>query len=212
MKSIIAQELQRIGASSPVAFEVTFADGETYRNRAGPPAFSLRFRNRAAEMGIAAFGHIGMCDAYFDGDLDVEGDLRRGVSRGDGQRLRFARMCWSSSAIAGTSFATRTRVTRTRQGECASALRIGAPILSTLARRPADDVHVRLLAGGNGEPRGSAGQQDRARLPQAPLAQGETVVDIGCGFGGFMFHVAPRYGVHITGTNTTTEQVAAVAR
>jgi cyclopropane-fatty-acyl-phospholipid synthase len=43
------------------------------------------------------------------------------------------------------------------------------------------------------------------------LRAGETVVDIGCGFGGFMFHAAPRHGVHVTGTNTTPEQVAAVA-
>ena len=75
MKSIIAQELQELGASSPVVFEVTFADGETYRNHPGIPAFSMRFRSHAAEWGIAAFGHIGMCDAYFNGDLDIEGDL-----------------------------------------------------------------------------------------------------------------------------------------
>ena len=43
------------------------------------------------------------------------------------------------------------------------------------------------------------------------LREGETVIDIGCGFGGFMFHAAPRYGVKVTGTNTTTEQVAAVS-
>ena len=42
------------------------------------------------------------------------------------------------------------------------------------------------------------------------LKEGESVIDIGCGFGGFMFHVAPRYGVNITGTNTTTEQVDSV--
>jgi cyclopropane-fatty-acyl-phospholipid synthase len=39
------------------------------------------------------------------------------------------------------------------------------------------------------------------------LAPGETVVDIGCGFGGFMFHAARRYGVRAIGVNTTTEQV-----
>lgn len=31
-------------------------------------------------------------------------------------------------------------------------------------------------------------------------------------FAGFMFHVASRLGVRITGTNTTTEQVVAVSR
>jgi cyclopropane-fatty-acyl-phospholipid synthase len=82
MKSIVAQGLKRIGASSPVAFKVTFADGEIYRNRDGPPAFTMHFKSRAAEWGIAAFGHIGMCDAYFDGDLDVEGDLRAVIRTG----------------------------------------------------------------------------------------------------------------------------------
>jgi cyclopropane-fatty-acyl-phospholipid synthase len=39
------------------------------------------------------------------------------------------------------------------------------------------------------------------------LAPGESVVDVGCGFGGFMFHAAARHGVSVTGVNTTTEQV-----
>jgi cyclopropane-fatty-acyl-phospholipid synthase len=33
------------------------------------------------------------------------------------------------------------------------------------------------------------------------------VVDIGCGFGGFMYYAAERYGVSVVGINTTTEQV-----
>jgi cyclopropane-fatty-acyl-phospholipid synthase len=82
MKSIIAQELERIGALAPEPFEVTFADGETFRSRPGTPAFSLRFNSRAVEWGIAAFGHIGMCEAYFDGDLDIDGDLRAALRAG----------------------------------------------------------------------------------------------------------------------------------
>jgi cyclopropane-fatty-acyl-phospholipid synthase len=39
------------------------------------------------------------------------------------------------------------------------------------------------------------------------LRPGESVVDIGSGFGGFMFHAAQHYGVRVTGVNTTTEQV-----
>src|SRR5437773_12360082 len=42
------------------------------------------------------------------------------------------------------------------------------------------------------------------------LRPGESVVDIGCGFGGFMFHAANRHGVSVTGVNTTPEQVDAV--
>ncbi|HEX5612646.1 MAG TPA: cyclopropane-fatty-acyl-phospholipid synthase family protein, partial [Burkholderiales bacterium] len=39
------------------------------------------------------------------------------------------------------------------------------------------------------------------------LAPGDSVVDIGSGFGGFMFYAAERYGVSVTGVNNTTEQV-----
>jgi cyclopropane-fatty-acyl-phospholipid synthase len=39
------------------------------------------------------------------------------------------------------------------------------------------------------------------------LRPGESVVDIGCGFGGFMFHAAERHAARVCGVNTTTEQV-----
>ena len=42
------------------------------------------------------------------------------------------------------------------------------------------------------------------------LAPGETVVDIGSGFGGFMFHAQQKFGVKVTGINTTTSQVEMV--
>ncbi len=42
------------------------------------------------------------------------------------------------------------------------------------------------------------------------IAPGDDVVDIGCGFGGFMFHAEQFHGAKVTGTNTTTEQVEMV--
>jgi cyclopropane-fatty-acyl-phospholipid synthase len=42
------------------------------------------------------------------------------------------------------------------------------------------------------------------------LKPGDDVVDIGTGFGGFMFHAEQFHGAKVTGTNTTTEQVEMV--
>src|SRR5204863_9853090 len=42
------------------------------------------------------------------------------------------------------------------------------------------------------------------------LRPGESVVDIGSGFGGFMFHAHEKFGVRVTGVNTTTAQVEMV--
>ena len=39
------------------------------------------------------------------------------------------------------------------------------------------------------------------------LKPGESVVDIGCGFGGFMLYAVQRHGVHGAAVNTTNEQV-----
>ena len=44
------------------------------------------------------------------------------------------------------------------------------------------------------------------------LAPDEEVVDIGSGFGGFMFHAHEHFGVKVTGINTTTSQVEMVRR
>jgi cyclopropane-fatty-acyl-phospholipid synthase len=45
---------------------------------------------------------------------------------------------------------------------------------------------------------------------KALLKPGEEVLDLGSGFGGFMFHAHQRFGVRVTGINNTTSQVQMV--
>src|SRR5262245_42131275 len=82
MKSIVAQEIGKMGAAAPFAFEVKFADGSTYRNRDEQPRFSIHFRTRAAEWSTAASGHVGMIEKYIDGSIDVQGDLHAAFEAG----------------------------------------------------------------------------------------------------------------------------------
>ena len=209
MKSIIAQELERIGALSPEAFEVTFADGETYQSRPQKPTFSLRFHNRAVEWGIAAFGHIGMCDAYFDGDLDIEGDLRAafraGMSSGYGMPnvLVEGRNHWHELRYSNASHAQAKANARAHYG-------LGTEFYRLWLDDPLMMYTCAYWRDGTTSLEQAQVNKIEHVCRKIGLREGETVIDIGCGFGGFMFHAAPRYGVKITGTNTTTEQVAAV--
>ena len=207
--SIIAQELQRIGASSPVAFEVTFANGETYRNRAETPEFSLRFHDRSAEWGIAAFGHIGMCDAYFSGGIDIDGDLgaafRAGMASGydASNTLVDERNRWHEFRHSNSSHERAKENARAHYGLGTAFYRhwLDDPLMMyTCAYWLAETTSLEEA---------QVNKIDHV-CRKLLLREGEKVIDIGCGFGGFMFHVAPRYGVHITGINTTTEQVAVV--
>mgnify|MGYP003578666282 CR=1 FL=1 len=210
MKSIIAQELERIGALSPEPFEVTFADGETYRSRPQKPAFSLRFHNRAVEWGIAAFGHIGMCDAYFDGDLDIDGDLRAafraGMSSGHltPNVLVEGRNQWHELRYSNASHAQAKANARAHYG-------LGTEFYRLWLDDPLLMYTCAYWRDGTASLEEAQVNKIEHVCRKIRLREGETVIDIGCGFGGFMFHVARRYGVSMTGTNTTTEQVAMVA-
>jgi cyclopropane-fatty-acyl-phospholipid synthase len=209
MKSIIARELERIGAASPVAFEATFADGTTYRNRDAAPAFSMHFRNRAVEWEMAAFGHIGMCDAYFDGDLDIDGDLRAafraGMSSGydSSNALVEQRNRWHELRHSNASRERAKENARAHYGLGAEFYRLWLddPLLMYTC------AYWREGTAGLEEAQVNKIEHVCRKLR---LHAHESVVDIGCGFGGFMFHAAQRYGVDVTGTNTATEQVVTV--
>ncbi len=207
--SIIAQDLQRIGASSPVAFAVTFANGDTYRNRAETPQFSLRFHDRAAEWGIAAFGQIGMCDAYFNGAIDIDGDLgaafRAGMASGydASNALVEERNRWHEFRHSNSSHERAKENARAHYGLGTAFYRLWLddPLMM--------DTCAYWLAETTSLEEAQVKKIDHV-CRKLLLREGESDIDIGCGFGGFMFHAAPRYGVHVTGINTTTEQVVAV--
>jgi len=207
MKSLIAHELEKLGANAPVAFKIIYADGTHYRNREEPPRFSIHLRNRAAEAGIAAFGHIGMLDGYFNGDIDVEGDLRAAFQTGmysgfdSGTGLVKARNHWHEFVRSNASWTHAKENARAHYGLGTDFYRLWLDdplMMYTCAywkegTRTLEEAQVNKI--------------EHVCL-KLRLAPGETVVDIGCGFGGFMFYAAEHHGVHVTGVNTTTEQVA----
>src|SRR5919201_3711811 len=82
MRTVIEKELARVGSRTEVPFVVRFAGGGEYRNSEADPAFTLVFRKPRAYWRIAAFGHIGFLESYFDDDLDIEGSLGKALAVG----------------------------------------------------------------------------------------------------------------------------------
>src|SRR5689334_20769262 len=82
MRSLVEKALRRIGQGSSTPFAVRFAEGGEYRSGDDAPAFTLVFHSRRAYWRIAAFGHVGLLEAYFEGELDVEGSLARALAAG----------------------------------------------------------------------------------------------------------------------------------
>jgi cyclopropane-fatty-acyl-phospholipid synthase len=210
MNPLVAQEMRRLGETMPVPFDVVFADGERWASDGGETAlFTLRFRRRAAELRTAVFGHIGLLDAWFDGDLDIEGDLRSvfraGMEAGYGRPNLLVAQRNRLHELA------RSNATREQAKDNARA-HYGLP--AAFYALWLDDPLMMYTCAYWREGVTSLEEAQAAKIDHVcrklKLVPGERVVDIGCGFGGFMFRAAERAGVHVTGVNTTTEQVAHV--
>jgi len=208
VRSLIARELKSIGAKVAVPFEMTFADGTRYRNRDEPPRFSIHFRNRAAEWRIAAFGHIGLLDGYFNGDIDFEGDFSEAIRTGL-QGMGFThplvtvRNRWHEFRHSNASRSRAKENARAHYGLGADFYRLWL-----------DDPLMMYTCGYWKEGTRSLEQAQVNKIEhvcrKVRLAAGESVVDIGCGFGGFLFHALEHYGAVPSGVNNTPEQVTAV--
>ncbi|HXZ94253.1 MAG TPA: class I SAM-dependent methyltransferase, partial [Burkholderiales bacterium] len=82
MRSLLEPKLQQAAQRAGMAFAVRFANGRELRLGGAEPGFTLVFHSAAAELRTALFGHVGMLESYFDGQLDIEGSLRKAMTAG----------------------------------------------------------------------------------------------------------------------------------
>jgi cyclopropane-fatty-acyl-phospholipid synthase len=210
MSHILCQRLDELGQRVSTSFSIVFANGTQYRNRSEEPAFTLRFKTRSAQLRALLFGHVGMLESYFDQTVEVDGDFgalfRVGLEgrfnlrpnlllrlRNRWHEYRFSNRSRSQARInarfhygLGTDFYRLWLDDPLMMYTCAY-WKEGTRTLEEAQRNKIDHVCRKIL-----------------------LKPGETVVDIGCGFGGFLFRAWEHWGARPTGVNTTPEQVEAV--
>ena len=189
-----------------IPFRVVFADGGVEAAGDGPPAFTVRFRTRRAQRALVRYGHVGLIESYFSGDLDVEGSLalafRAAFDAGiDYERnpLVVLRNRWHELRRSNRSLA-RARANASFHYDLGEAFyRIWldrAGMLYTCAYWR-DGVQTLEQA--------QVAKMDHV-CRKVGLAAGDTFVDVGCGFGGLLFHALERYGAAGTGINTAPRQ------
>lgn len=208
LDTALQRRLAVIAERSGIPFRIEFADGGILGNVAAEPAFTLRFTNAKAERRVVLFGYIGMLESYFDGDIDIDGDLalafRAGFDSGFDRipnrlvQLRNYRHEWRysnrslSQAKANARFHYGHGVEFYRPWLDTAAMmytcaywKEGTTTLEEAQRNKIDHVCRKVR-----------------------LAPGETFVDVGCGWGGLLFQAWEDFGALGTGINTTTEQVS----
>jgi cyclopropane-fatty-acyl-phospholipid synthase len=200
---------------------IVFADGSasTYGTSAeGFPEIVLRFTDSAVPRDIILDPRLGAAEAFIDGRLLIEeGDVMGLVSllrmndrweRGD-NNLRPKRL---KRLLNKASFAAEQINNRVgSKKNVAHHYDIGNDLYALML----DPEHWQYSCAYWGEGVTTLGQAQEAKLKHIAkklhLSPGQSVLDIGCGWGGMAIHLAQHHNVHVTGI-TLSEEQAALAR
>ena len=79
MKWTLQQIFERVAPGASAALRVVFADCTAWQADQGEPDVTIVFRTSSAERRTVLLGYVGFFEAYFDGDVDIDG--RRAVGR-----------------------------------------------------------------------------------------------------------------------------------
>ncbi|HXV10608.1 MAG TPA: cyclopropane-fatty-acyl-phospholipid synthase family protein [Burkholderiales bacterium] len=199
--------LRDVGSRTDICFRVVFGNGTQYQNRDSEPAFTVTFRNRIAEWRTALLGHVGLLESYVNQSVDIDGDLalafRTAYTGGFDMRFRplvRLRNRWHEALHSNASIAQAKKNARFHYA-----------IGTDFYRLWLDDPYMMYTCAywKEGTTTLEEAQQNKMEhvCRKLLLKPGETLLDIGCGWGGFSFYAAERYGVVPTGLNTTPEQL-----
>ena len=190
-----------------ISCRIVFPDGTEFRNSDAPPRFTIRFRNRRGQRRLMRYGHVGLLEAYFDGDVDAEGDfalafraaLDMGFNRSGNPLVRL-RNRWHEFRFSNRSLPKAKANARAHYG---LGKAFYAPWL--------DRVGMMYTCAYWKEGTRTLEEAQRNKMDhvcrKVQLRPGETFVDVGCGWGGLLLHAWRHYGAIGTGINAATEQV-----
>ena len=209
---LLGRMLAEVGARSQVAFRIVWADGSAYWNRdEATPSFTVIFHTRAAEARVVRYAHVGLLEGYFDGSIDIDGDLALAA------RAAFeARFDTRPNPLVGIRNRWHERRFSNRSIPQAKAnARFHYGLGEAFYRMWLDRVGMMYTCaywkeGTKTVEEAQVNKMDHV-CRKVQLQRGETFVDVGCGWGGLLFHAHEHYGALGTGINTTTEQVRELA-
>jgi len=197
--------MERVGANTATSFRVRFPDGGEYRNSEAAPAFTLLVRDERALRRAALYGHVGVLEAYFDGELDIEGSLPKALAAG--MEAHADKATWLVRMRNRWHEFMHTNASRLRANRNAEFHYSMPPEFYKLWL---DDPYMFYTCAYWAEGVKTLEEAQRAKADHVArkvlLKPGEEVVDVGSGFGGFLMHAAMHYGVNITSINTTGSQ------
>ncbi len=198
--------------------DLTFADGSSRTFGAPQPGFpevTIRLTDKTVPRDILLDPRLGAAEAYMDGRLVIErGDVMDLV-----QLLR-SNSAWERKGSLRGPTLRRRIINRAKFALESVNNRVGAKrnvshhydIGNDLYRLMLDDEHMQYSCAYWDEDAGSLAEAQEAKLrhiaAKLALADGQRVLDIGCGWGGMAIYIARHFDCRVTGITLSEEQLA----
>lgn len=199
--------IEALGQRAGKCFAVVLPDGRRLGAGAGIPLFTVLFRTDASLAASFLRGHMGLLEAYFDGDVDLEGDLGAALATGmaAGFDLQSAVINLAENTLL--EWCTSNRDPQQAKANARAHYGLGEEFYRLWLDDPLKMYTCAYWR--DGTTTLEQAQRDKIDhvIRKIRLVQGERFIDIGCGFGGFMFRALHRTGATGVGLNNTTEQV-----
>lgn len=204
MKKTLAQFLSAMSDQNPtISFEVRLWDGETLRFGNDEPSFVLTLKTMRAAKRIFAGGTLGFGEEYMAGNIEVDGDFKALMRLGtmaEFENLKLSlptklAMLWQYLKTQDTLARTPKNIAHHYdRGNDFYQLWLDESLTYSCAyfRTEADSLE-------------QAQQQKYEHIcRKLQLQPGDTLVDIGCGWGGMLIYAAKKY--HISGVGCTLSE------
>jgi cyclopropane-fatty-acyl-phospholipid synthase len=195
-----------MGSKTDVCYKVIFADGSIYQNKQGEPEVTVIYKTSGAELNSALFDHTGLFSSFINQTVDIDGNpvqiMKIGDDSSGGISLAnpfiYVRNLWHDFRFNGRTIKQAIKNAK-------SHYNLG----TELFRNYLDPTMTYTCAyWKDGTKNLEEAQINKLEhvCKKLMLKPGETLIDVGSGWGSLLFHAYENYGVMGTNYSPTPDQ------
>jgi cyclopropane-fatty-acyl-phospholipid synthase len=206
MRKTLQELLEALSNNLPdVPFAVRFWDSSTTRYGEGLPSFTLTFNTKKAAKRLLSRGGLGFGEEYADGNIEIDGNFQQLVRIGIDPRFQDMKVPLRTKASILLGYLNTLNTIRQSSGNITFHYDLGDDFF----KQYLDESMTYSCAyfKSDTDTLEQAQQQKYEHIcRKLLLREGETLIDIGCGWGGMLLYAARQYGVKGVGCTLSHRQ------